>query len=359
MQDKYYSTPLHGVECFLADATCTGDKTELCELAVELAFEAVSLDANQQPIWTLKDQGLRYFSELNLYPHTCPPDVSNPSLSNADNTSQEVKQTTPALPSYILSVNCEGKGRFLIQQHKITIDWDEGTSSSHYFQTLALALWLETQHVPCIHANALKRADKTFALVANSGTGKSTLSAKLQQTGCDWLTDDMIALHQIGASTLSGNAPKVYPSWPIARMWPDSVENALGGEVAVLRKVHNRFDKRLIEMPELTEESKHSSELSTIYILNRTVTDNHDNKPHCRIETINSSQALILLLQNSILGNAYSALELEADRIRQLSILVQTTKVKMITYSSGKENLDFVSKAILEDLDTLQPHSTS
>ncbi|GAB2694083.1 hypothetical protein [Aliiglaciecola aliphaticivorans] len=346
MQDKYYSTPLHGVECFLPDAICSGDKTNISELAVELAFEAISLDVNQLPIWTLKDQGQRYLTELNLFPYP------NTHITKAKTNSLDESQTyLPSPKSYVLSVNCEGKGRFLIQKNKITIDWDEGTSSSHYFQTLALALWLETQHVPCIHANGLKRGEKTFALVANSGTGKSTLSAKLQQAGCEWLTDDMIALHQIGANATESNAPKVYPSWPIARMWPDSVENALGGDVAKLKKVHNRFNKRIFEMPDLSEENKTSSELSVIYILNRTVTDKPDNSLHCEIENINSSQALILLLQNSILGNAYSALELESDRIRQLSILVQKTQVKKITYSSGKENLDFVRKTIFEDLD--------
>ncbi|MEP4891562.1 MAG: hypothetical protein ABJV04_16170 [Aliiglaciecola sp.] len=355
MQDKYYSTPLHGVECFLPDATCNGNKTNSAELAVELAFDAISIEANQQPIWTLKDQGLRYLSELTLYP--CLRSLSDSEVNNDVASLQTQGMTeTPipekhSSPSYILNVDCEGKGRFLIEPNKITIDWDEGTSSSHYFQTLGLALWLETKHIPCIHANALKHRKKTFALVANSGTGKSTLSAALKQGGCEWLTDDMIALHQIGAHDAAYSAPKVYPSWPIARMWPDSVENALGEEVSELKKVHNRFEKRLIEMPELSEESKNSSELSVIYILNRTVIDNPDNTHACKIETINSSQALILLLQNSILGNAYSALKLESDRICQLSTLVQTTKVKKITYSSGKENLDFVRKAIFEDLD--------
>ncbi|GAC16441.1 hypothetical protein [Aliiglaciecola lipolytica] len=337
MQDKYYSTPLHGVECLLPDVKPNSSHVNSAELSVELEFAKVASCAELEPIWTLKDQGLRYLTELNLYPYIC-----------ADQEQHETPNTSDK--AYVLAVNCEGKGRFLIQQNKITIDWEAGTPSSHYFQTLALALWLEIKQIPCIHANALKRDKKTFALVAASGTGKSTLSAKLQQLGCAWLTDDMLALHQDSAKNASKSSFQVYPSWPIARMWPDSVENVLGQQESVLNKVHARFNKRLIELQELSDENKYFSELSVIYILNRTVTDGVDNSPACKIETINSSQALILLLQNSILGNAYSALELEFNRIRQLSILVQSTKIKKITYSSGKENLDFVSKAILEDL---------
>jgi hypothetical protein len=323
MQDKLYSTPLHGVECILPAQIATFPSLK----PLRLVFNTVSMANIGAPVWSLLDKGQRYATELKLY--------------KADNR-------------FILDVNCEGKGKFEVSAEQVSVDWLTGTPSSHYFQTIGLALWLELQGVLCIHGNGLAYQQHTFAVVASSGTGKSTLSSQLQQQGCQWLTDDMMALHHDGASDAPPESFSIYPSWPIARLWPDSVENVSSANVGELDKVHDRFSKRQLSLANKAVKIEQKYGLSTIYLLDRIDKVTQYDKPKCKIEDLTSSQALILLLQHSMLGDAYSALGVEAQRVELLSRVINVVKVKKVTYTSGKGNLELLSKRILDDLDKHQ-----
>lgn len=330
MLNKLYLTPLHGVRC--GDFSSSTHTSSL-PFAVNVQEGEVNIPQNLDPIWSLVDRGERYSTELHLY-------------SLTDNT-------------HILDVKCEGSGKFLISEKSITIDWDEGgTDSSHYFQTSALALWLELNNIPCIHANALEYKGKCIALIGPSGMGKSTLSAYLQKQGFTWITDDMLALHGLQA----GQKCKVYPSWPQARMWPDSVSNTLDQNTNDMQKVHERFNKLQVTLP---ENSNHEGiELSGIYMLNRQGADlvalnknnslklidasSNANKTH--MAKINTSMALLSLLQNSMLGNAYSSLKLEQKRLQHFTQLLSYIQIKQINYASNYDSLADVFELITKDL---------
>jgi hypothetical protein len=58
-----------------------------------------------------------------------------------------------------------------------------------------------------------------------------------------------------------------------------------------------------------------------------------------------------LLLQNSILGDAYRALGIEKSRVATLSKLLDKISIKEVTYCGGTNNLNIVKSKILEDLD--------
>ena len=313
MTDNFYSMPLHGVTCDLPDSI---SPQQGLPFRLSLSFGSIKKKSLGQKIWTLFDVGKKHSTQLDI-------------LTNTTSVS--------------LNVDCEGQGVFKFTGKQLTIDWQKhGTSSAHYFQTVGLAVWLELNKILCIHGNALEYKGQAIGLVAPSGTGKSTLSAKLCDSGFLWMTDDMMALHPEN----NNEQFRVYPSWPIARMWPDSLESQLNVSQTSLSKVHNGFNKRVVKLEEHLSVGNSSQILSTIYVLNR-VTDTNKS---CEIKEVKSSKALILLLQNSILGDAYRALGLEQNRISILSVLLEKISIKQITYCNGNQNLNTVRNKIIEDL---------
>jgi hypothetical protein len=326
MTHHFYTMPLHGV----AWENSHSDSQHNLPYKLQLQCEPVAQDAMGEKIWTLNDRGERYCTELTLFR-----DKNN----------------------IYLKVNCEGQGIFKFSGNQLTVDWQQpGTGSEHYFQTVGLAIWLELQNILCIHGNALEYKGQSIGLVAPSGTGKSTLSAYLCESGlCDndfsWMTDDMMALHPENA----GAGYRVYPSWPIARMWPDSVEQTLQQDHQELSKVHSGFNKRIVNLTgplkgQLTGKlavASSSQTLSTIYVLNRVA----QATKSCEIKAVKGSEALILLLQNSILGDAYRALGIEQSRMAALSRVIANIKIKQVTYLGGSGNLQIVRNSIVNDLE--------
>jgi hypothetical protein len=324
MINNFYSMPLHGVACGLLSSKIQQHNTPYHLL---LNRESITEGALGEKIWAFSDVGERYLTQLDLF-------KNNSSIS--------------------LKVNCEGQGVFKFSGNQLSIDWQkQGTDSAHYFQTVGLAVWLELNQVLCIHGNALEYNGQAIGLVAPSGTGKSTLSAKLCESGFSWMTDDMMALHPENDPENNNQRYRIYPSWPIARMWPDSVEAQLDVSHESLNKVHNGFSKRIVKLEGSLAAGNTSQILSTIYVLNRVA----DAKQSCEIKTVKGSRALILLLQNSILGDAYRALDVEQSRIAALSKLLEKTRIKEVTYSNGSHSLNVVRNNILEDLDKHQKHT--
>lgn len=328
MLDSLYSSPLHGVECL------TNGKSKRNDLpfSVKVNESAVTIPNGSESLWSLTDSGQRYTTRLNIY-----------------KSAQQQK---------ILEVQCEGVGRFLLGEQDITIDWHAGgTSSTHYFQTVALALWLELKGIPCIHANALEYKGKTIALLGPSGMGKSTLSAFLQQNGFKWLTDDMLALHNLADTQANYQGSLIYPSWSKARMWPDSLQELTSFNTDKLNRVHHRFHKREIDLPSV--DTPAPFKLDAIYLLNRegnglsnkqTLTALPSSPFTMGVKNMSPTSGVITLLQNSMLGDAYRGLELEAGRLQQLSKMVSVTSFKQINYKGGLDGLAQLKNMLLEDL---------
>ena len=335
---KYLSEPLHGV-CLTPWSKEKG--VTRCKYQVALSHSTFVCPDNQ-PIWRLLDQGKRYKTEINLH---------------------------QAGDDLILHIDCEGQGLFKLNRNSIEINWSsQGTSFEHYLQTMGMALWLDTYHaVPCIHGNALSYGDYGFGLVAPSRTGKTTLTAALCQYGAQLMSDDMMALHP-DENDSGGKGYEVYSSWPIARMWPDSIEAALHSDEQQYAKVHKKFAKRIINAEQDLQYNHHKRTVNTLYVLNRIdvpvatnalhrtstqepiSTHTHSSAQECTIEKVSPTRALMLLIQNSMLADAYSALGIEQERLTRLIDVVQTIEIKQVNYYSGSAQLALVCKTILEDI---------
>lgn len=317
-----FAKPLHGLTCAPHNEAPVSSYVH----KLTLLEASLSIDSEDVFLWHKIETGNNFRSEFNLYR----------------------RDVNKAQPLYLLKVNCQGCGLVLIDKHTITVDWQQqGTDFSHYFQTFISALWLELHHSICLHGNALASNGKALTLIAPSHMGKTTLSVALCQQGFDYMTDDMVALYS--AENESGEEYLIYPSWPVARMWPKSLSLIKNNEHD-LAKVHHRFAKRVLPLDELPNqpiEPKHTpAVLQTIYFLQR-----HESaiSQPCVISDISPKNAIIPLLQNSILGDAYRALNIEQKRLRILASLSQYITFKQVHYQSGMENLAEVAEMINND----------
>ena len=89
-----------------------------------------------------------------------------------------------------------------------------------------------------------EKKGQAIGLVAPSGTGKSTLSARLCDSGLSWMTDDLMVLHP----ETNSEHFRIYPSWPVARTWPDALENMLTVTCEKFKKLHSGINKRKVKV---------------------------------------------------------------------------------------------------------------
>jgi hypothetical protein len=340
--------PIHGIAC----APYCDPQSLKVRHELNVGEGVVALEGGLAPIWQMQDEGERYQTHVALY------------------------KVEPN--KLVLKIDCQGSGLFEFKDNRLTIDWqDEGTDAAHYFQTLGVALWLELNQVLCIHANALACGDAAIALMAPSRGGKTTMSAALCQQGFAWMTDDMIALHGLPDEHKADEIAtyQIYPSWPVARMWPDGLSRlqVYSGKAdngvehrQQYTKVHQQFAKRQVNVDNEAgfDFCDTPKALRVIYLLNRVSPAEYQayqgqqqgmpihgeqDAGVCHITAVPAAKALMLLLQNSILGSAYRALNMEQGRLKALADLLQTVQCKQVTYPSGGEYLDTISQAIKED----------
>ena len=303
------SVPLHGVSLFTDSKPAIKNK-----YALRLSSGKVESPSQESAIWKLTDKGERYTSVIELH---------------RENDRQ------------VLVIDCEGKGAFEFTEEGIKVDWHaNGTGPAHYLQTIGLSVFLEQKGHLCLHANTLVKEGQAHLFLAPSRTGKSTLTTALTHEGFTLTTDDMAALFS------DGNAFSVYPSWPKVRLWPDSTEyfaDSASFDKTTVKKVHDRFAKNEITFTGQMSEDK-PAQISALYFLNRA--ENYTGP--VEITRIANSKALILLMQNSMLGDAYKALGIDKQRVGSLATLINTLPVYEIKYPDGLERLTEVCRQINE-----------
>lgn len=249
---------------------------------------------------------------------------------------------------YFMEYSCQGKGIFVFQREKNTIEiyWgDEGTGFQHYLLTNGLAVVLEFRGIPCLHGNTLAWKGKGFGLLGTSTAGKSTLSAALAMQGCQVMSDDMLSLR------LDLNHWRVSASLPVLRLWQDSIAELYCSDiVATAPRVHEPFNKYSLDAGCLDDlwSKNDSLNLTALYLLDRK--DSPGMRPECWIEDLTPADALIALIRESVLSNATKALGIETHRMKKLGRLVSEIPVKRLCYTSGYDYLPEVCEKVINDL---------
>ena len=109
------------------------------------------------------------------------------------------------------------------------------------------------------------------------------------------------------------------------------------------KKVHQRFAKE--EITFAPQGTHTATPVKAMYYLNREAAE-HSAAPDVTITRIAPGAALIILMQNSMLGDAYRGLGLEKQRISALAQLLQNVPFYKITYPSGLDKLSDIAKQI-------------
>lgn len=304
--------PLHGV-------TLTFNGTQgSTPHQLNAQFAQITPEPQSEALWQLVDEGERYQSLITL---------------------------THKAERWQLAVQCEGQGVFELNQNSLTIDWQPGgTGPAHYLQTMGISLFLELNGHLCLHANTLVKNQQAHLFLAPSRTGKSTLTAILTTLGYALTTDDMAALYQ---TEQQPTQYQVYPSWAKVRLWPDSAEllkSQLTNQAVQQKKVHHRFAKQEISFaPQRTHAP---TPVKAMYYLNRTEPTDSAEIDQVTLTRIAPSAALIILMQNSMLGDAYRALGIEKQRIKALAELLQSIPFYKVSYPSGLNKLPDIAYQI-------------
>lgn len=303
--------PLHGVR--LDAAAGSSSQPYPLPLTATLRAAKITPVADADPVWLREVSGARFTSRIALYAHP---------------------------RGWVLDIDCEGRGRFLVHPQGIDIDWDGGTPPEHYLQTLGLAVWLELKGVLCLHANTLASDAGAIGFLAPSQTGKTTLTTAFVAGGWQMLTDDMAALHRQRAGW------SVYPSRPEARLWPDMGRHFCGAVYDSCHPVHERFAKRVVPLSMGEREPSGPQPLRRLYLLERDTARSSE----ITLEPIGAAGALLELLRNSILGDAAARLGIEAQRMNQLAELLTAVPLLRLRYPSGIDQLPHIREAIETDI---------
>ncbi|MDJ0739252.1 MAG: hypothetical protein QNJ91_06020 [Gammaproteobacteria bacterium] len=288
-------------------------------LQVSYREAAIELAADARPVWSTQQVGARFVSRQALYAH---PD------------------------GWVLDVACQGRGRLLIGEHEVVVDWRGGTPPEHYLRTFGLAILLERQGALCLHANALARDGRAIALLGPSRAGKSTLAQALVARGWRLLGDDMATVR------CTAGRWSVSPSRGEIRLWPDAGRFFHGDAYDACPRVHRRFAKRVIESP--AAPAARSVPLSRVFVIDRCA-DSAQARVHS--DALAAADATICLLQNSVLGDASRALGIEGRRLAALARLVQALAVDRLRYRSGLEHVDSVAAAVEARADAAPPEA--
>lgn len=272
------------------------------QVDILLRTARIPIPSDHDPVWTSEQRGERYVSRHALY-----------RLDDA----------------WLLDIDCQGRGRFLISNDEILVDWRGGTDPDHYLQTFGLGIWLERHGVLCLHASCVERDGHAYGFLAPSQAGKSTLLGHLVSHGWRMLTDDMAALRG------DGRAWSVHPSRAEIRLWPDVGHALRGPAFDTLQPVHERFAKRIVPL-EGSHDRYDAVGLRTLFVLDRR---READDGAIEISPLAPTEAMVALLRHSMLADAVRALDIETGRLERLAAMVAAVPVMRVRYPSGLDRL--------------------
>jgi hypothetical protein len=202
-----------------------------------------------------------------------------------------------------------------------------------------LGLLLRLRGVTCLHASAVSFGDEVVAFVGSEGAGKSTTAAALAQLGCGIVSDDVVALVEVGGIF------HVYPAYPYVCLWPESVEMIYGSAEALPRFSLN-YEKRCLSLEErnLRFETR-SLPLKAIYVLEGRCPD-----PAPRIERMSAPRSILALVANTFATNVINS-DMRAKEFETLGRLVPCVRIREVFAHTDPGRLSELCRLIREDVE--------
>ncbi|TYS60089.1 aldolase [Sutcliffiella horikoshii] len=130
---------------------------------------------------------------------------------------------------------------FLIQNgNEIIVSPHEGVADDHirlYLLGTCMGAILMQRRILPLHGSAIAINGKAYAIVGDSGAGKSTTASALLRHGYQLISDDVIPV-----SFNEQNIPMVTPAYPQQKLWQESIDE-FGMESSNFRPIIDRETK--------------------------------------------------------------------------------------------------------------------
>ncbi len=214
------------------------------------------------------------------------------------------------------------------------------------FLPTILALWLEFQGIPCLHASAVVVNDHAVVFLADSGHGKSTLTTAFLQAGFPLLADDKLPLDEKDGEIWAR------PGTPLIRFFPEVAE-MLVDDHRELALVLPGFTKRVAHIEHDAQGSfcPVPVPLACIYILERNDMGRSEQK--ITISSLSHRDTVVELIRYDFTTRVNAVLGYSVARLDFYSKMAASVSVKRLSYPTGYDRLPEVRSAILEDLEGL------
>ncbi len=233
----------------------------------------------------------------------------------------------------IVVVDASGSRVWAVWQDPATLE-----DTATYLLGPILGFLLRLRGVTCLHGSAVAIGGHAIALVGPSGAGKSSTAAAFAKLGYSVLTDDVVALADLGDEF------RVQPAYPRVRLWPDSVQSMFGSEDALPQLTPN-WEKCYLDLngPPSMFQSE-ALPLAAVYFLGDRSTD---ARRHA-ITGISPRQALMMLVSDTYATRLLRG-GLRADEFELLGRLVESVPLRALAASDDLSRISELCQLIVDD----------
>lgn len=192
-----------------------------------------------------------------------------------------------------------------------------------------------------LHAGAVQYGAGSILMMGDTGLGKSTLVASLDQAGLPLLGDDAFVISFANKHAL---AQSIYPS---LRLLPDSLAAIFNGAMST-RPVAHYTEKRRIDVPLGTEISTAPTRISALFVLNDPPLDET-----IRVQPMRPVDVCMALVTNSFALDP-TDLERATRKLEQAAALASSVPAFCLSYPRDYARLPEVRAAILAQVVALE-----
>jgi hypothetical protein len=222
--------------------------------------------------------------------------------------------------------------------------WATWPSSMTFEDTLTYLLGtimgfaLSRQGITCLHGSVVEVDAFAIGLCGPAGAGKSTTAAAFARRGFRVLSDDVVILDKLQHQFA------VRPSYPVLRLWPDSVQHLYGSAEALPLLTPN-WEKRGLHLGGRAGRYQHRAlPLGALYLLGGR--ERALDEP--RIEAARGAAALMGLVANDFVSLVLEKEEL-ARNFKVLCQLGEHVPIRRVTAPDNPEKLADIPSAIVDD----------
>ena len=224
----------------------------------------------------------------------------------------------------------------------IWVDWIDSSCLEHaliYLLGPVMAVLAQLRGAICLHGSAVALGQGMVVFLGPPGAGKSTTAAAFAQAGFSVAADDLVLLAENDGRYF------VEPTYPLLRLWPESVE-MLFGQYDAMPLLSPLWDKRGLSLNQRDYcFQRDALPLLGVYLLqDRTLAD---SAPF--LVPVTGASALLGLISNSW-AHYMNNTEFLISQLRVLTRLSETTPINRLVPHTDGGRLSDLCRLVQESL---------